>query len=363
MIRQTSSLLFTIIALLTGLMGCSTAKKESRTVAPIVRKQLHPDQRILVIGHRGASGYRPEHTLASYQLAIDMGADFIEPDLVMTKDGVLIARHENEISGTTDVATKFPKRKTTKLIDGKEVSGWFAEDFTLKEIKTLRAKERLASRDQSYNGQFPVPTFAEVLELVKSQSEKLGWKIGVYPETKHPTYFASIKLPLEPAVAMELKRAGLAKASDPVLLQSFELTSLRELRKLVDTRLVFLIAAPTDQPYDEVAAKTGKTYADYFTPAEMKKLADLLYGLGPEKRLVIQQGQPTPLIALAHKVGLVVHPYTFRSDKPFLADEFAGDPAKEYELFFEAGVDGLFSDFSDHAVRARGQFESVVTAK
>ncbi len=357
----------TLTAVLTlGLVACSSAEKNSASAsAPsqAIRKQLHPDQRILIIGHRGASGYRPEHTLASYELAIEKGADFVEPDLVMTKDGVLIARHENEISETTDVAKKFPKRKTKKMIDGKEVTGWFTEDFTLKEIKTLRAKERLASRNQSYNGQFEIPTFAEILDLVQKQSQKLGWKIGVYPETKHPSYFASIKLPLEPALAKELMRVGLSKAEDPVIIQSFELTSLKEMRKLVGSRLVFLLAAPTDQPYDEVLAKSGKTYGDYFQPAEMEKLAALLYGIGPEKRLLIQQGKPTPLVMLAHKFGLAVHAYTFRSDSPFLAAEYNGDPSKEYQQYFDIGIDGLFSDFSDHAVQARAQYEATTAAK
>ena len=324
----------------------------------------------LVLGHRGACGYRPEHTLASYQLAIDQGADYIEPDLVSTKDGVLIARHENEISETTDVATKFPDRKNTKTIEGKQVTGWFTEDFTLKEIKTLRAKERLAFRDQSFNGQFEVPTLKEVIELAQSQSKKLKRPIGLYPETKHPTYFQSINLALEEPLVKELKAAGLTKKTSPVFIQSFELTNLKKLKKLTKNKLVFLIDDPQVIPADFQAAGDKRTYLDLMTPAGLKEIKKTADGIGPYKRYILptkivedKNGEkreeklpPTELVKLAHAVGLLVHPYTFRSDEKYLLKDYNKDPKAEYLEFFALGVDCVFSDFADHAVAAREEF-------
>lgn len=304
-------------------LSCVTAPKVER-------------QNILIIGHRGASGYRPEHTLESYELAIRMGADFIEPDLVMTKDKVLIARHENEISETTDVAAKFPKLKKIKKIDGKEIAGWFTEDLTLKEIKTLRARERLSTRDQSYNGKFEVPTFKEILQLAQKRGHELKRNIGVYPETKHPSYFRSIGLPLEQQVADELKALGWTEKNSPVILQSFELSSLQKLKALVNCRLILLLE-------DDASVK----------PEELNTLVPIVYGLGPSKRLVLSNPD---LIKEAHKLGLKVHPYTFRSDKPFLADIYKQDYKKEYFQFFDLGVDGVFSDFTDHAINAREEW-------
>ncbi len=296
----------------------------------------------IVIAHRGASGYRPEHTLAAYELAIDMGADFIEPDLVATKDGVLIARHENEISETTDVASRpeFASRRTSKRIDGAAVLGWFTEDFTLAEIKTLRAKERLASRGQDFNGRFEIPTFSEVLDLVRRKNAEMGRVIGVYPETKHPTYFRSLGLPLEEPLLAALGSAGYRGRNAPVFIQSFETGNLRELRKRTELPLIQLLD-DEGRPYDlaEIA-----TYAD---------------GIGPHKRLVVPAGPdgrlqaPTTLVEDAHRAGLLVHPWTFRSDGNFLAEDYVKDPDREYDQFFSLGVDGVFSDFPDTALRAR----------
>lgn len=311
----------------------------------------------LVIGHRGASGYRPEHTIEAYKLAIKMGADFIEPDLVITKDKVLIARHENEISGTTDVKDKFPTRKTTKEIDGKKIEGWFAEDFTLKEIKTLRAKERLPQRDQSYNGKFEVPTLEEVIQLAKKE------KVGIYPEMKHPTFFKTQNLDLVPELIKILKKHKLGHKDAAVFVQSFELSPLMEIRKELTVKTVFLLDDPKVFAYDTVVSGTPKTYLSYVeSDAAMKDLASKVSGIGPYKRYLIPTDAngnltaPTPLVALAHKHGLQVHPYTFRSDKEFLAKEYAGDPLKEYQQFFKLGVDGVFSDFPDTAVAARKEF-------
>jgi glycerophosphoryl diester phosphodiesterase len=316
---------------------------------------LHP----IVIAHRGASGYRPEHTLASYELAIGMGADFIEPDLVSTKDGVLIARHENEISETTDVASRpeFADRRTVKRIDGREVAGWFSEDFTLTEIKTLRARERLPFRDQSFNGRFEVPTFAEVLALARRKSAEKGRTIGVYPETKHPSYFRSLGIALEEPLLAELRDAG----ATPAYIQSFEVENLRELRKVTALPLIQLLEA-AGQPWDFTVAGDSRTYQDLATPAGLAEIATYADGIGPDKRMIVPAGPdgrllpPTPLVEDAHYAGLLVHPWTFRNDGSFLAAEYAGDPEREYEQFFALGVDGLFSDFSDTASGARERF-------
>lgn len=309
-------------------------------------------ERPIVIAHRGASGSRPEHTLASYELAIEMGADFIEPDLVPTKDGVLIARHENEISETTDVASRldFADRRTTKRIDGVEVTGWFTEDFTLAEIKTLRAKERLPFRDPSWNGRFEVPTLSEVLELARRESR------GVYPETKHPTYFRSIGLPLEEKLVKTLHAAGYRGRNAPVYIQSFETGNLKALRRITELPLIQLLDAEGG-PYD--LAGTGTTYRDLATPSGLAEIAAYADGIGPNKRLIVpaqadgRLGAATPLVDDAHRAGLLVHPWTFRSDERFLSPAYQGEPAREYEQFFALGVDGVFSDFPDVALRTR----------
>src|SRR3954464_5879709 len=230
-----------------GIIAASQAQNVPTANAPALRSGLP-----LVIGHRGAAGHRPEHTIASYELAIDYGADFIEPDLVSTKDGVLIARHENDISGTTDVAQKFPERKAVKTIDGERVEGFFTEDFTLAEIKTLRAKERLAFRNQGWNGVFEVPTLQEVIELAKRKSAETGRVIGIYPETKHPSHFRAIGLPLEPPLVRALAAAGWTDGRAPVFIQSFEVRNLKDLAAMTTVRLVQLTEGPASRPYDFV---------------------------------------------------------------------------------------------------------------
>jgi glycerophosphoryl diester phosphodiesterase len=315
---------------------------------------------ILVIGHRGASGHRPEHTLASYELAVDLGADFIEPDLVSTRDGTLVARHENEISETTDVADhpEFRERRTAKTIDGRAATGWFTEDFTRAEIKTLRARERLATRDHSLDGRFEVPTFEEVLALARRKSAETGRTIGVYPETKHPTWFRSLGLPLEERLITILHRSGYAGRSAPVFLQSFETGNLRALRRMTDLPIIQLLE-DEGQPWDLAAAGDPRTYRDLTTPEGLAGIAAYADGIGPSKRLIVpagpdgKLGPPTPLVADAHRAGLAVHPWTFRSDPPFLAPEYGGDPGREYAQFFALGVDAVFSDFPGDAVRAR----------
>lgn len=312
----------------------------------------------LVIGHRGASGLFPEHTLEAYRQALAQGADYIEPDLVSTRDGILIARHENEIGTTTDVATKFPDRKRTRIVDGHEMTGWFTEDFTLAEIKQLRAVQRLPFRDQQYNGQFEIPTFAEILALRQSQSEQLKRPVGIYIETKHPSYFRSIGLPLEEKLLKHLDQHGLMDAEDPVFIQSFEVSNLQWLNRRTEVALVQLIessGAPADQK------GTALTYASMLTPAGLAQVASYADGIGPDKRLILplQDGvlQPaTSLIADAHQAGLKVHPWTFRSDASYLAPAYEGNPTAEYLQFMKLGVDGVFSDFSADAYAARKVF-------
>jgi len=330
----------------------------------------------LVVAHRGASGERPEHTLEAYRLAVEQGADYLEPDLVITRDGVLVARHENEIGETTDVAdrSEFAGRRSTKVIDGREVKGWFTEDFTLEEIRTLRAKERLPQlrpANMVWDGRLTVPTLDEIVELAKAESRRVGRTIGVYPETKHPTYFRSIGLPLEEPLVETLHRHGWRDASAPVFIQSFEVANLRLLREMTGLRLVQLLA-PQGKPFDFRVADDPRTYRDLATPEGLVEIALYAQGIGPHKDLVIpldsagSLGEPTSLVRDAHALGLVVHAWTFRSENYFLpVDLRLGDPGDpdflrqrgddpaEYRRFFETGLDGVFTDHPGHASAAR----------
>ena len=325
----------------------------------------------LVIGHRGASGYRPEHTIASYTLAIELGADYIEPDLVSTKDHVLVARHENDITGTTDVAShpEFAARKTTKTIDGVVHEGWFTEDFTLAELRTLRAVERLPDlrpANTAFDGLYQIPTFQEVIDLAKRH------RVGIYPETKHPTYFDSIGLSLEEPMLAALRANGLDRPGAKVFIQSFEVSNLKRLRGQTKLPLIQLIDS-SGAPADFVAAGDPRTYDDLVTATGLAEIATYADGIGPDRsRLVANDaagqplGQPTNVVRDAHRVGLLVHPFTFRPENNFLASDFRqGDPASpqylrargdqpaELKLFYELGVDGLFADNPDTAVAVR----------
>jgi glycerophosphoryl diester phosphodiesterase len=333
----------------------------------------------IVIGHRGASGYRPEHTLAAYELAIDMGVDFIEPDLVSTKDGVLVARHENEISGTTDVEehAEFAHLKTTKTIDSDAITGWFTEDFTLAQLKTLRAKERIPQRrpqNIAYNGQYTIPTLQEIIDLVAQKNrefekDKIKRRVGIYPETKHPTYFDSIGLSLEEPLVEVLHRNGYRSKNDLVIIQSFEVASLKELRRMTGLRIAQLIDA-TGKPYDFVASSDTRTYADMIAPAGLAQIATYADAIGAHKNLILPRDKTkrllpaTTLIRDAHAAGLVVHAWTFRSENFFLPGDYqssadsnaTGNTKAEYDRFYNLGIDGVFSDHPDHAVAARNRF-------
>jgi glycerophosphoryl diester phosphodiesterase len=322
----------------------------------------------IVIAHRGASGERPEHTLAAYGLAIEQGADFVEPDLVLTKDGVLVCRHENEISGTTDIASRpeFAGRKTSKTIDGREVAGWFTEDLTLAELKTLRARERLPQLrpgNAAHDGRFEVPTFAELLAFVRAREKAVGRKIGVYPETKHPSYFASIGLDFDAPLLAELRRAGYANRRDPVFIQSFEVSNLKRLRGKTKLRLVQLIGEANTGPAD----LSGLGYDTMLTDNGLRQVARYADGIGPEKTRIVPRDAdgrrlpPTDLVARAHKARLTVHVWTVRAENHFLPVDLRrgpdprahGNVTAELKQLYAAGVDGVFSDFPRLAVEAR----------
>ena len=369
---------------------------------PVAAQEENPRRRAdnapLVIGHRGgANGYLPEHTLEAYALGISLGADYIEPDLVATKDGHLIARHEPNLIDTTNVKElpQFANRRRTAMVDGVATDGFFASDFTLAEIKQLRAVQSFPERDQGFNGRFQIPTLVEVIELAKRKSREEGRRIGIYPETKHPTYHQGIGLPLEDRLLGVLSAAGWNQRNAPVFIQSFETANLRYLRSKTSVRLIQLVDAndvkpdgsldfgkPYDKPYDWVVSNRDGQFKDLLTPRGLQEVRGYADGIGPWKPYLISsackavQGgacadvtgdgvvderdrvllPPSDVIANAHKLGLLVHPYTFRSEQKRLTGSFGGNPINEYLAFYEAGVDGLFSDFADTAVAARAMF-------
>lgn len=314
----------------------------------------------LVLAHRGSPGTLPEHTLAGYSLAIDQGADYIEPDLVVTRDGALIARHENEIGSTTDVAARFPKRKRTQVIDGQPITGWFSEDFTLAEIRQLHARERLAFRNQTHNKLYGVATLDEILDLVARKSQQVGRSIGIYIETKHSTHFQKIGLAIEPKLLKVLAAHHLDRPNAQVFIESFEVSNLQQLKQSSPYRLIQLIEAE-GQPADQMLkGASGWSYAQMITPAGLKQVAAYATGIGPDKHLIVPElkGKLQPATSLvndAHAAGLLVHPWTFRSDKEFLAQDYP-NPEAEYLQFFTLGVDGVFSDFAGTAYQARDKW-------
>jgi glycerophosphoryl diester phosphodiesterase len=358
----------------------------------------HNDATPLVIGHRGgATGYLPDHTLENYALGIQLGADYVEPDLVATKDGHLIARHEPNLIDTTNVKDlpQFANRRRKAMLDGVETDGFWASDFTLAEIKQLGAVQPFADRNQSFNGKFKIPTLEEIIDFVKRKSREEGRQIGIYPETKHPTYHQQIGLPLEDRLLATLTRAGWNHRSAPVFIQSFETANLKYLRSRTSVRLVQLVDAddvnadgslafnaPYDKPYDWVVSGRAGLFKDLLTPQGLAEVRSYADGIGPWKYYLISTAcktvnngacvdtngdgavderdrkllPATDIVANAHKLGLVVHPYTFRSEQKRLASNFAGNVSNEYLAFYELGVDGVFSDFADAAFAARAMY-------
>ncbi|HYT47873.1 MAG TPA: glycerophosphodiester phosphodiesterase [Burkholderiales bacterium] len=347
--------------------------------------------RPIVIGHRGAHGYLPAHTLEGYALAIELGADFIEPDLVATRDGHLIARHEPNMINTTDVRDhpEFASRRRVAVVDGVPEEGFFASDFTLAEIKRLRAVQDFPERPQQFNGKFEIPTLEEVIALAKRKSEEKGRTIGIYPETKHPTYHQSIGLPLERRLVAALAEAGWNRRDAPVFIQSFEQSNLKELRTMTAVRLVQLVdandvnpdgsldfTAPFDRPFDWTASGDprllARTFGFFATDEGLREIKTYADGIGPWKRYIVSSvaaglpgpGEasrtllpPTDLIERAHKLGLLVHTWTFRNEQRRLVSDYAGNPVNEYLQFYRLGIDGVFSDFADTAVASRILFD------
>jgi len=389
---QKRSFLWFLMALLCAAALLMAAPGSAR--ADSGARGADPGKRPLVIGHRGASGYLPEHTLESYALAIELGADFIEPDLVATKDGVLVARHEPNITATTNVSTlpQFADRRKTRIVDGVSETGWFATDFTWAELQQVRAVQAFGERDQGFNGLYRIPSFDEVIALAKRKSAEEGRTIGVYPETKHPTFHQQLGLALEDRLLQVLQRHGWNHRGAPVFIQSFEQANLKYLRTKTSVRLVQLVdaddvapdgtityAAPFDRPYDWAVAGRAGTFGDLVTPAGLAEVRTYADGVGPWKPYLISAAcinvvagrcadangdglvndtdrrllAPTAVIANAHAQGLFVHTWTFRSEQRRLVSDYRGMPANEYLAFYEAGVDGLFSDFPDTAVVAR----------
>lgn len=374
---------------LTVITGCSSV-----TPPPSPTLDGHAP---LVIAHRGASGYLPESTLEAYQRAIDLGADVIEPDLISTGDGVLIASHYPNLAISTDVASRpeFASRKRENWpIDGEIQSGWFAHDFTLAEIKTLGVVATDPERPQQYNGKFRIATLQEVIDLAKAESERLGRSIAIYPESKNPTYHRDLGVPLEDKLISAIRSAGWNSKTAPVFVQSFEPGSLKEMRaKGLKVRMVQLIdadgydfktggltyAPPFHRPYDWEKSGDQRLFKDMVTPAGLAEIKTYADGIGPWKPYIVpvkgqlddagnlkdingdgkfdlrdaSTGNPTSLIDDAHKLGLFVHAFTFRNESRYLAHSYLGDPHAEYLQFFRLGVDGVFSEFPDTAIAVR----------
>ncbi|HVW44241.1 MAG TPA: glycerophosphodiester phosphodiesterase [Amycolatopsis sp.] len=355
-----------VVALLAGLFLLAGASTSSAVEERTSGHSAGP----VVVGHRGAPGYRPEHTLASYELAFRQGVNWVDVDLVPTRDGRLVARHEPEIGGTTDVAQhpEFASRKTTKTIDGVTTTGWFTEDFTLAELKTLRATERIPDirpHNTVYNGRWEIPTYQEVLDLTRRLGRDLHRQLGTYPEVKHSTYFSSIGNPIEPKLVDILNRNGLNRPNAPVVIQSFEVSNLEALHRQVRVPLLQLTSA-AGAPADFVAKGDPRTYADLVTPAGLKEISTYAEYLGPDKNQVIPRDAagnltaPSRLVADAHSAQLKVAPYTFRNENSFLPANLRssndptawGDVFAEEAAFLKTGIDGFFADQPDTALLA-----------
>ncbi|XP_063633541.1 uncharacterized protein LOC134804430 [Cydia splendana] len=369
----TGGKILVVITVLLIVTLCVTAAGLMKSVTNAKRSpdSCHP----LVIAHRGASGYVPEHTLAAYGLAIMMGADYVEPDVVMTKDGHMVARHDNELGLTTDVSqrSEFADRHRTQNVDGSELTGWFTEDFTLDELKTLRAIERIPQNrpgNARMDRSFDIPTVQEIIDLVKSLEISQHRTIGIYPEIKHSTHFQRLGLAMEAPLVQLLHNNGYEGRDAPIYIQSFEVNNLKELKKITDLRLLQLYSSDTSsQPFDHATLGTNLTYGAMATAEGLKDVASYAYAVGPDKSYIIPRdendnlGTPTTFVADAHAAGLKVHPYTFRAENPFLPAEFRsseqsdsaiGNFTGEVSAFLAAGIDGLFADQPDIPVRLRG---------
>lgn len=357
---------FTFLAL----QGCHHDDKDTTSIAPPPPSNSeYVEPAFLIIGHRGASALRPEHTLAAYQKAIEDGADFIEPDLVPTQDGYLVARHENEIGGTTNVSSlpQFAARKTTKVVDGVSYTGWFTEDFSLSELKQLKARERIPDirpANTQYNDQFEVPTLDEIIELLAAHYKKTGKIIGLYIETKHPSYFQGLNLAMEARLLTTLAKHPYSRDIAPIYLQSFEVSNLKAMRQQLEqlktlphAKIIQLYGGKSAQPADAVLAQSTLSYADMASPEGLKQVASYAHGVGPSKTYIVPNTQPataTSFVSDAHAVGLKVHPYTLRPENSFLpnyldcstiaAEKCEQGALAEFEIFFKAGVDGVFTD-------------------
>jgi glycerophosphoryl diester phosphodiesterase len=368
----------------------------------ITQKQVTlSGEQSLIIGHRGAPGYLPEHTIGSYTNAINMGADFIEPDLVMTQDGFLVVRHEPTLSGTTNVSeiAEFAVKRSTKNLDGKAVTDWFVSDFTLAEIKQLRAKQAFAGRPQQYNNRYTIVTFAEIIALAKQKSIEVGRTIGIYPETKHPSFHETQNLHITDKLLEELTKAGWNNHKAPVYVQSFEVSNLQYIRSKSTVKTIQLLSCydvalngdliftvpdgefiSEGMPYDWYLKGDKRDFGFFKTTAGLDFVTTYATGISPWKPFIIpykgidadNDGRPddinndgkvdhsdkmalspTNLIAEAHKRGLVVHTYTFRSESHRLLHDYNNDPILEYQAFYKLGIDGVFSDFTDAALKAR----------
>jgi glycerophosphoryl diester phosphodiesterase len=315
----------------------------------------------LIIAHRGACGYLPEHTLESYQRAIDLGADMLETDVVLTRDGHLICRHDCELSATTNVAAhaEFESRRRIKKIDGRQMQGWFVEDFTREEIRTMRARERFDFRDHSHDDQFAIPTLRDLLDFAAKRQTRAGKPVGVIVEIKHATYFDSLSLPMDTAVKQALEEFSLTGPDSKAWVESFEFDVLKRLRRVVNTPLIQLLDGDDYDPPDVVAAGGLPGYQDRISPMGLAEIARYASAVGVWKRMIVSASgsdpralklhSPTSLIADAHAAGLEVHAYTFRNEPQFLAADYQRDPAQEYAHFAALGVDGFITDFPDEA--------------
>jgi len=387
------------LSLSAALSGCGSSDDDTPAPTTLPALSTLDGKQPLVVGHRGASGYLPEHTIEAYTLAINQGADVIEPDLVITKDGVLIARHDPNLIYSTNVASiaKFADRKKTILVDGASETGWFASDFTLAEIKELGAIITTdATRPKTYDGLYKIPTLQEIINLAKSRSTSTR-TVAIYPETKNPTFHRDLGLPLEDKLIDILTTAGWNSKTAPVYVQSFEPSSLKYLRsKGLATKMIQLIdaddydlktgkltyAAPYDKPYDWAKAGDTRLFSYMVTAAGLAEIKVYADGIGPWKPYIVpvkgdldasgnmkdlngdgvvnyadaRSQTPTTLIADAHKAGLFVHAYTFRNEQRRLAYDYNGDPLAEFKQFYRIGLDGLFTDFPDTAVAARAEY-------